>query len=235
VTLGGGIGLGAHVSHRIVTERSRLGMPEVTIGFVPDVGGTFLLSRAPGELGTHLALTGASIGAGDALLAGLADTLVPSERLPELLELLETRGPDDAIAAVRGGGGLDALDQHPGLAADREWIDAAYAGDSVPSILENLRRSGRGDVADLIATKSPLALAVTLASLRRARRETTLEQALDREFRVSVRFLAEPDFAEGVRAQLVDKDRSPRWNPPTFDQIDDARIEAFYAPLERGD
>lgn len=226
IVLGGGMGLAAHASHRVVTERSRLGMPEVTIGFVPDVGGTFLLSRAPGELGTHLALTGGMATAGDALALGLADALVPQDRLPELLERLETESPDDAIAAL-------AVEPPPSpLTADRAALDDAYAHESVSCIIEALRTADRGDIADVIASKSPLALSVTLASLRRACAEGDLAEALEREYRVSSRFLAEHDFGEGIRAQLVDKDRTPRWDPATLDAIDPERVEAFFAPLD---
>lgn len=225
IVLGGGMGLAAHASHRVVTERSRLGMPEVAIGFVPDVGGTHLLSRAPGELGTHLGLTGGMATAGDALALGLADALVPQDALPELLVRLRTEAPDAAIAAL-------AVEPPPSpLLDDRSVLDAAYAHDTVAEVLAALRAAGRTDVADVIATKSPLALGVTLASLRRARAESDLAEALEREYRVSSRFLAEHDFAEGIRAQLVDKDRTPRWNPATLDAVDPARVAAFFEPL----
>lgn len=226
IVLGGGMGLAAHAGHRVVTERSRLGMPEVTIGFVPDVGGTHLLARAPGELGTHLGLTGGMATAGDALALGLADALVPQELLPELVSRLQTEAPDAAIAAL-------AVDPPPSeLLADRVVLDAAYAHDTVAEILAALRAADRAAIADLIASKSPLAVSVTLSALRRARSEPDLATALQREYRVSSRFLAEPDFGEGIRAQLVDKDRSPRWNPASLDEIDAARVVAFFEPLD---
>jgi enoyl-CoA hydratase len=226
IVLGGGMGLAAHASHRVVTERSRLGMPEVTIGFVPDVGGTHLLSRAPGELGTHLALTGGMATAGDALALGLADALVPEDRLPELLERLTTEPVDAAIAAL-------AVDPPPSpLIADRAVLDAAYAHESVAQIIDALRAANRDTIADVIASKSPLALSVTLASLRRARAESDLAEALEREYRVSSRFLAEHDFAEGIRAQLVDKDRAPRWSPATLDDVAPTRVAAFFELLD---
>ena len=226
IVLGGGMGLAAHARHRVVTPRSRLGMPEVTIGFVPDVGGTHLLARAPGELGTHLGLTGGMATAGDALALGLADALLPQDRLPELVALLQTEAADAAIAAL-------AIEPPPSdLLADRAVLDAAYAHDTVAQILDALRAAHHSAIADLIASKSPLAVSVTLASLRRARTEPDLATALRREYRVSARFLAEPDFVEGIRAQLVDKDRAPRWNPATLEAVDPARVTAFFDPVD---
>src|SRR5690606_22458995 len=158
ITMGGGIGVSAHASHRIVTERSKLAMPEVGIGFVPDVGGTWLLSRAPGELGTHLALTGGTFGASDALAVGLADVFVESERLPELFSALETTDADVALARVATQADVS------GLLSRRPWIDTAYAADSVAEITANLRRTGDEDAvatASVIESKSPTALTVT--------------------------------------------------------------------------
>ena len=230
VVLGGGIGLSAHGSHRVVTERSKIGMPETAIGFVPDVGGTWLLSRAPGELGTHLALTAAIIGAGDAIAVGLADSFVASERLGSLVSALESANADEAIAAH-----CDAPPSSK-LIAERRWIDAAYAGDDVGTILERLRSThvaAAGTAAESIAAKSPTALAITLAALRRAAKLGSLEEVLAQEYRVSLRALRSPDFAEGVRAQVIDKDRSPRWSPRTGAEVDVDLVAASFAPLTR--
>jgi len=228
VVLGGGVGVSAHASHRIVTERSKIGMPETAIGFVPDVGGSWLLSHAPGELGTYLALTAGMVGAGDAIALGLADTFVPSRRIPELLALLATTPADEAIARV------SAPAPASPLLADRAWIDAAFAGDDVGRILERLSAAPSDtarDTLDLVAAKSPTALAATLAALRRAAHLDGLEDALRQEYRVSVRAFFAPDFAEGVRAQVIDKDRTPRWNPATLDEVDADSIAAFFDPL----
>ncbi|MDT0468780.1 enoyl-CoA hydratase/isomerase family protein [Streptomyces gibsoniae] len=228
IVMGGGVGVSAHGSVRVVTERSRVAMPETGIGFVPDVGGTRLLGLAPGELGTHLALTGAQIGAADALLCGLADHYVPSTSVPELLgDLAET--------PVR-----DVLARHvqpapPGeLAGQREWIDSCYAADTVEEILDRLLAHGgqtAKETAAVLLSRSPTALKVTLAAVRRVRRLGTLEQVLDQEYRVSCAGLRTHDLVEGVRAQIIDKDRTPHWSPATLAEVSDADVERFFAPL----
>ena len=227
LVLGGGIGVSGHAAIRIVTETSRLGMPETGIGFVPDVGGTWLLANAPGESGTHLALIAGSVGAADAILLGLSDHFVRRDRIAELAAALESEEATDAVARV-------SSEAPAGELADATWIDAAYAGDSVSAILRRLAESPEAAAraaGEAISTKSPTALAVTLAALRRARELEDLESALDQEFRVSLRCLAEPDLAEGIRAQVIDKDRAPRWNPASTDDVDAAHVQSFFASL----
>ncbi|MFJ2439362.1 MULTISPECIES: enoyl-CoA hydratase/isomerase family protein [unclassified Streptomyces] len=232
IVMGGGVGVSAHGAVRIVTERSAVAMPETGIGLVPDVGGTFLLSRAPGELGTHLALTGRTVGAADALLCGLADHFVPSRRLPDLraangaAELRETV-QTYATTAPEGR-----------LAADREWIDACYAADTVEEILDRLRATGHPaaqDTAETLLTRSPTVLKATLDAVRRARRTATLEQVLDQEYRASCAALTFPDLVEGIRAQVIDKDRDPRWSPKDLAGVTDADVRRFSAPPPGGD
>lgn len=230
ICMGGGVGIAAHDSHRVVTERSKVGMPEVGIGFVPDVGGTYLLSHAPGELGTHAALTAAPISGSDAIECGLADHFVRSDDIEALIDGLATGAVDET---------LREFSQQPPpapLAGDREWIDAAYSADTVEEILQRLRdrpeRSAH-KAADTIESKSPLALKVTLRSLRS--RPATLEQALDQEYRVSLACVRIGDFVEGVRATLVDKDRDPKWSSDRLEDVDPALVEDFFAPLGAGE
>jgi enoyl-CoA hydratase len=227
LVMGGGIGVSAHASLRVVTERSRLAMPEVGIGFHPDVGGSWLLARAPGEIGTHLALTGGTIGAADALLAGLADVFVPSARLGEVASALETGDAAEVVAPF-------AATPPPGdLAEARAWIDYCYTGDDVAAIVDRLTSSaapGAQAAAKEIATKSPTSLVVTLRSVRSAAGMPGLREALDQEYRLSAALLRLPDLAEGIRAQIIDKDRRPRWQPPTLDEVSPAVIEACFAP-----
>ncbi|GHJ43076.1 putative enoyl-CoA hydratase [Catellatospora sp. TT07R-123] len=227
LVMGGGIGISAHAGVRIATERSRLAMPEVGIGFHPDVGGSWLLSHAPGQVGTHLALTGTSIGAADAVYAGLADHFVPAGCLPQLAATLAGTGAEEAVARYA----LAAPDGE--LAAARDWIDRCYDADSVPEILDRLRSdpaAGARAAAREIAAKSPTALTVTLRSLRTAARLPSLEAALEQEYRLSAAMLTSADFAEGVRAQVIDKDRSPRWQPASLADVDAAAITGYFAP-----
>ncbi|MEV8476037.1 enoyl-CoA hydratase/isomerase family protein [Streptomyces sp. NPDC051173] len=228
LVMGGGVGVSAHGGVRIVTERSAIAMPETGIGFAPDVGGTYLLSRAPGELGTHLALTTARLDAGDAVRSGFADHFVPRARLADFAAALADTDPAEAVRA-------HAAPAPPGaLAPHQEWIDHCYAAGSVEEILARLRDSGvpeAKEAAEAMATKSPTALKVTLAALRRARRLSTLGEVLNQEYRVSCASLADADLVEGIRAQVVDKDRRPRWSPSTLAEVSEADVTRHFAPL----
>ncbi|MFI6910420.1 enoyl-CoA hydratase/isomerase family protein [Nonomuraea sp. NPDC050394] len=224
LVMGGGVGVSAHGSVRVVTERTKLAMPETGIGLIPDVGGTYLLSRAPGEIGLHLALTGAVIGAGDAIACGLADHFVASTDLPAFM------------ADVAGEGVSAALQRHarpapePALPAQRAWIDVCYAAETLPEIVETLLEAGEDgakSAAEQIAGKSPTASRVTLSAVRRAGLLASLEQVLDQEYRVSCRALAHPDLEEGIRAQVIDKDRTPDWAPAASPD----EVDAFFEPL----
>jgi enoyl-CoA hydratase len=246
LVMGGGIGVSAHASLRIVTERSRLAMPEVGIGFHPDVGGSWLLAHAPGEIGTHLALTGGTIGAADAITAGLADHFLPADRLPALIEALTSH--DAAASGIVGdsapptgrNAGTSAAQAVTSLAAEpppgilgaaRHWIDECYAGDDVATIVDRLTRHPSPDAqaaAKEIATKSPTSLVVALRSVRSAARLPGLREALDQEYRLSAALLRLPDLAEGIRAQIIDKDRRPRWQPPTLAEVDPAVVDACF-------
>jgi enoyl-CoA hydratase len=228
VVLGGGVGISAHGSVRVVTERTRLGMPETGIGFVPDVGGTFLLSRAPGELGTHLALTAGAVTGGDAIALGLADHFVSSDDLASLSVALETQDAAEAVTAVATRPPASALLEQ------RRWIDECYASDDATVIVARLAASpveAAREAASAILTKSPTAVSVTLESLRRARALDTLEEVLDQEFRVSLRFVQGTELVEGVRAQVIDKDRTPHWSPPTLGEVTRTDIESYFESL----
>jgi enoyl-CoA hydratase len=227
--LGGGVGISAHGSVRIVTERTKIGMPETGIGFVPDVGGTHLLSRAPGEFGTHLALTAGSITGPDAIALGLADHYVNSQEIPKLIDALATVEAETAVNAA----GQGLFDPAP-LLAEHSWINTAYKHDTVEEIVAALRADpapAARAAAAAIATKSPTALKLTLASLRAARRSLNLVETLQREYSVSLRSLAGHDLAEGIRAQVIDKDRNPQWSPATLAEVSDADIAAYFADL----
>lgn len=246
ITMGGGVGLAAHAPVRVVTERSRVAMPETRIGFTPDVGGSWLLARAPGRLGEMLALGAVTMDAADAIHAGLADHYVPSERLPVL-------GADLAALA---GAGVDPLDveavrevvrRHAlptpvsGLVARRTAIDAAYAADTAPEIVARLRAAAAegderaGAEADELERLSPTAVTVALAAVRSARGLPDLRAALAQEYGLVCWFVdTQPDLVEGIRAQVVDKDRDPSWRPATLEEVDPALgAEALaYVPAE---
>lgn len=234
IVMGGGVGVGAHGNVRVVTDKTKMGMPEVGIGFIPDVGGTYLLSRTPGLLGLHSALTGAPFSGADAIAMGFADHFVPHERLRDFAEAVVTDGHEDALNSY--------AEEPPAseLLAQRHWIDSCYAGDTVEQILADLRShadeaqghdggNAAAAAAELIGTRSPIALAVTLTAVRRAAHLETLEEVLQQEFRVSVASAKSHDFVEGIRAQLVDKDRNPQWSPATLELCDDAAIDAYFA------
>ncbi len=224
LTLGGGLGISGHCSVRVVSEDSRVGMPETAIGLCPDVGGLYLLSRAPGELGTHAALTGHRLGPGDAIAAGLADHFVPRSGLEELTTRLRA-----GIVPSSIGGPPPA----PELAADRGWIDRCYAGDDAERVVRALLAADE-DAARAAATvleaMSPTAVKVTLRAVRLAR-SMTLDEVLEQDYRLALRFLEHPDLAEGIRAQVIDKDRNPRWTPARLDEVSATEVDAFFAPL----
>lgn len=221
ITMGGGIGVGGHAAIRIVTERSALAMPETRIGFTPDVGGTWLLSRAPGRLGEYLALTSSSMTASDAIYAGFADYLVPSAHLPALREALAYRAdpanPSELVML------FDHTPDAPPLAAEQEWIDDVFSADTVAEIRERLRgidRPAASAALTALDEVSPTALTVALDAVREARALPDLRAALEGEYRRVMWFVQHhPDLVEGIRAQVVDKDRSPRWQPATIDEL----------------
>lgn len=231
IVMGGGIGLSAHASHRIVTERSMLAMPETSIGLIPDVGGTWLLSRAAGEVGTYLGLAGARMSGADAIYAGFADTFVPSKRLAELAAALgeADRGSVDQVIAAFSVA-TPASELH-GIADE---IDAVFSAGTVEEILGGVARSASPWAAKSLTglkTKSPKALKATLAALRQARMLPSLEAALAVEYQLVTRLFEDGEFIEGVRALLVDKDRAPKWCPATLPEVSDAMVAALMAPL----
>ena len=227
IVMGGGLGIGMHGSVRVVTDTSKIAMPEVGIGLIPDVGGTLLLSRTPGLLGLHVALTGAPFSGADAIALGFADHYVPHARLQAFNTAIVADGVSAALRAH--------AEEPPSseLGAQREWIDDCFAGETITDIIAALRSHDEGpahDAADLISTRSPIALAVTLASVRRAAGYTTLEEALIAEYRVSCAAVRSHDLVEGIRAQVVDKDRNPKWSPASLAAVTDEDVAAYFQP-----
>ncbi|GAB3632958.1 enoyl-CoA hydratase/isomerase family protein [Microbacterium shaanxiense] len=220
ITMGGGIGLAGHAAIRVVTERSRLAMPETRIGFTPDVGGTYLLGRAPGRIGEYLGLTGATMTGADAVYAGFADYYVPSAHLDELREALGKRAdptsPSELVLL------FDETPERSVLADERAWIDEVFSADTIGEVVQRLSErteNAAGATAATLAELSPTGVAVTLDAVREAR-EGDLRAALIGEYRRVLWFgTHHPDLVEGIRAQLVDKDRSPKWRPATIAEL----------------
>jgi len=235
LVMGGGVGVSAHGSHRIVTEKTRLAMPETGIGFVPDVGGTWLLAHTPGESGTYLGLLGETMGAPDAIYTGIADAMVPAADLPKLREALASLGPQTAHEAVRETIRRFAQTIAPGpLEQHQLVIGSAMQSDRVEDIVLALEADG-SDFAKAtlktISAKSPTSLKLTLRLLRSARTALNLETCLLNEYRAAVSMVeGHDDFVEGVRAAVIDKDRQPRWLPAGLKDVDEAALDTFFLP-----
>jgi len=229
IVMGGGVGVAAHGSVRVVTDTTKMAMPEVGIGFIPDVGGQLILSRAPGLLGLHAALTGVTFGASDAIAMGFADHFVPHDAIAAFKEAVITDGVDTALAAHA------AEPPASQFLAQREWIDRCYAAETAIEIVAALRGdvSAANDAADLIEAKSPISVSVALEAVRRATKLDTLEDVLRQEYRTTCGALRSHDFEEGIRAQVIDKDRNPRWSPASLAAVTTADVEAYFAPADR--
>lgn len=224
ICMGGGIGMSVHAPYRVATEHAGFAMPETAIGFFPDIGATFLLPRLPGQLGIYLGLTGLRVTGADAVHAGLATHFTPRTHLADLSAALA----QDGVAALAAyNQTLPAFS----LAGHRAAIDHCFSGVTVSDIVARLEATGAewADAAlKALRHVSPTALHFTLRALRRGR-DLTLRQALDAEFALTRTTMAYPDFAEGVRAMVVDKDRKPAWRPATIQAVDPASIDALFA------
>jgi enoyl-CoA hydratase len=238
ITMGGGVGLSVHGSYRIAGDRTLLAMPETAIGLFPDVGGSYFLPRLPGMTGRYLALTGARLKAADCCLLGIATHYVPSERQAALLESLA--GADLAAGPAAIDAVLAEFAESPGaapLAEQRAAIDRLFAGETIEEILANLRADSSDWAAKQLAIleqRSPTSLKLTLEQLRRGA-ALDFEACMTMEFRLSQACMAGPDFYEGIRAVLVDKDHKPVWRPARLDEVTDAMLQERFAPLSAGD
>jgi len=234
MVMGGGVGISAHAAHRVVTERSSIAMPEVAIGYFPDVGASFLLARSPGFVGTHLALTGDRIGAADAIYCGLADVHIPAARLAELPPALaQCRTARDVQARL---GRLSASPAPGRLAAARQWIDRCYGVDEVEDIVDRLEASGSDEARSALATMlkvSPTSLKVTLRNIRSALSFAKVEESFQQDYRISLACIAAHDFVEGIRATIVDKDRNPRWQPAKLADVTADIVDRHFRPVGR--
>ena len=233
IVMGGGVGLSVHGSHRVAGDRYTFAMPEVSIGFFPDVGATWFLPRLPGELGAYCALTGERLAAADGIAATIATHRVASARFGELAEALCNAVPVEATLA--------AFAEAPGeakLLARRSAIDRLFKGNRVEDVLTALDNETGPDVdfakaaAATMRAKSPTSLKLALAQVR-AGIGLSFEACMQTEFRIVSRVIHGHDFYEGVRAVIVDKDNAPHWRPATLVDVADAEIERHFAPLPR--
>lgn len=237
ITMGGGVGLAAHASHRIVIERTRFAMPEAGIGFFPDVGASWLLTRKPGYFGTYLALTGVNCGPFETMLAGMADHFVPEVRLPALQEALRTLGPDAGHAAVTAI--VTRFSEVPPVAVSGErlaLIDRCFGHRSMEEILAALAAEEEPFAAatrTTLLSKSPTSLKVTLALYQRGLTASDLRSCLENEFSVTAGMITGHDFYEGVRAAIIDKDRNPRWRPAALEDVSPTDVAAYFVPRHR--
>jgi enoyl-CoA hydratase/carnithine racemase len=233
IVMGGGVGVSIHGSHRVAGEKFQFAMPEVGIGFFPDVGATWLLPRMPGETGTYSALTGERLGAADAVATGIATRHIASARFSELLDALCGNVPVDALLA--------AFAQSPGespLIHRSATIDRLFVGDRVEDILGRLEREADGGAdagwaratAATIRAKSPTSLKIALAQMRRGK-TWSFTDCMKAEFRIVSRVVYGHDFYEGIRAVIIDRDNAPRWRPATLDAVSEAEVERHFAPL----
>ena len=228
IVMGGGVGVSVHGSARVANETTTFAMPETGIGLFPDVGGSFFLPRCPGQLGMYLALTGARLKTADCLYVGVATHFVPSEQWGSLVELL--------AAGKAASAAIDAVAQkatEAPLAARRADIDKLFAGHSVAEILSALDSDGSDwatETAKTIRAKSPTATKLAFRQIREGKK-LDFDDCMRMEFRMVNRVVAGHDFYEGVRATIIDKDQSPKWQPARLEDVSDKDIDAYFAPL----
>ena len=228
IVMGGGAGISVHGSHRIVTERSMIAMPECGIGLIPDVGCSLHLAKAPGHLGEFLAMSGWRMNAADAIRAGFADVAVASDDLDALKMRLEETADTKAISDFARPAGEGTLTAH--LAS----IDRHFSGATALDCLRSLEEDGSDfarKAAGMIRKACPLSVGCSFDLIRRVRQLGRIEDALALEYRFTWRSMSDGDFVEGIRAQIIDKDRNPRWKVARLEDLDPAQIEAMLAPL----
>ena len=246
IVMGGGVGISVHGSHRIAGDRFRFAMPEVGIGFFPDVGATYFLPRLPGQIGTWCALTGERLGADDGVTTGIATQRVASARFPELAEALcDTALVEAILAAFRGSTGMSenptdrAADSAPQAIVRRDVIARLFTHDRVEDILAALDAEAQAGGADAwagataaaIRAKAPLSLKIALAQMRRGQ-HWSFEDCMRAEFRIVSRVAYGEDFYEGIRAVIIDKDNRPRWRQSSLAEVSDADVERHFAPID---
>ena len=228
-TMGGGVGLGCHGSHRVVGETSQIAMPECGIGLIPDVGGSLILASAPGRLGEYLGTTATRMNAGDAILAGFADYFIPQDLWPSLIEKLQETGNYALISAA-----AQPASEGP-VSRDKQLIDRHFSGETLTDIVNALRHDDSAfsqKTLGLMARNSPLAMACSVEAIHRLRGSPEMHKALELEYRFTYRAMEHGDFLEGIRAAIIDKDRNPQWQH-TLDAVPSVAVSRMLMPLGR--
>jgi enoyl-CoA hydratase len=228
IVMGGGVGVSLHGSHRIAADSFSFAMPEVGIGFFPDVGATYFLPRLPGKTGMYLALTGGRANTGDAVHLGLASAYVPSSRFDELARALREGEPaDDAVARLHSD-----IAAGP-IIANRVLIDRCFSGASPSEILSRLDAESSPfatEAAKAMRTKAPLSLVIAHRQMTIGAKLST-DEAMRTEFRIVWRVCRGEDFYEGIRATILDKDFAPRWGKTKLEEVRSDEVDPYFAPL----
>jgi enoyl-CoA hydratase len=236
VVMGGGAGISLYGTHRVAGEGFSFAMPETGIGFIPDIGGSWFLPRMPGKTGLYLGLTGRVCGPADAYYIGVATHCIEASHFDEIRAALIEAKPIDPI--------LDGLHRHPGpseLAKLRAPVDRIFGAPTFDGVLGGLEheegewRDWAQDTLAILSKRSPLSLKVTFEMLKRGAAYKTLKEALIVEYRLASRMIRRPDFIEGVRAIVIDKDQSPKWSPASLGEADDALVQSLFEPRQEGD
>jgi len=232
IVMGGGVGLSIHGTHRVAGDKYSFAYPEVGIGFFPDVGATHLLPRLPGKIGIWIALTGWRVNADDAIYSGLATHRIASSQFPELERALTT---DESVSEILK---TFSISRHKGkLEADHPLIDRIFTLPSVEEILGALdgeMNEFASQLARAIRQKSPLSLKIAFEQVQRGG-SLDFAEAMQTEFRIVNRVAREPEFYEGIRAVVIDKDNAPKWNPPSLEAVSEEKVKSYFAPLSAGE
>lgn len=234
LVLGGGVGISSPGSHRVATDSTKLGMPEVGIGFSPDVGGVYFLANAPESVGKYMALTGSHVSGPDAVYAGMADVHVPDDHVNALIERLQTITDPGQVDEV-----LADFDQPGGslLSTESPWINYAFGSETVEEIISGVQSIADQDnemakkALKALQRHSPTGLKVALEAVNRAK-DLNFAEVLVQDLRTTMHAVEGDDLAEGIRAQIIDKDRNPQWNPAHLSDVTDAAVAGFFEPVD---
>lgn len=235
ITMGGGVGLASHAPVRLATASATMGMPEARIGYTPDVGGSHLLANAPGHLGEYFAMGAQSFSGADAVYLGFADVVVNDSFAENILDELEELIGLDAGEIAAAIEVLHGAPESHALERDRGWIDHAFSASTPQEVLQRLEQMvhpSAQHAAQQLAANSPTSVSSAFYSVREARAEQDLRSALDRELRLARYLMHRPDLAEGIRAQVIDKDRNPAWVPASIEAVDHAALRSLAADFE---